>query len=274
MAVPERREPEAPRATPTSVSLPMAMPSTGWRVGMESRVESRGLAASVQQRVSGVVRWELSRTRAGALRGRGAIDSFSVQSSLDSVAIARDARSSIVSPLLVDLVMDSTTVRVTPRPVLSNECDRMETLAASLAREVLIRIPDEVTVGSVWRDSTVSFVCRDGVPMTVTTVTRSRLTDHSTRRVIIERSGILRIAGSGGTAARGMEIEGEGTTTDRVELDPMRGTMDRLRGERTLTLRIRPQVTSGRPRVVVANPPTHSVVVTQRVTTTVDRLRN
>lgn len=224
--------------------------------------------------MTGVVHWTLTRQPSGALRGRGTVEAFSVRSNLDSGVVDRGRSGSTVWPLSLDLLMDSTAVRVTTRPLLANECDRVEAVAAGLAREVLLRIPDGVSVGAVWRDSAVTFVCRDGVPMTVITVTQSRLTELSTRRALVDRRGTVRVAGSGGPAFRAMEIQGEGTTTDRVTLDLTRGLVDRLRGEQSLTLRITPLVAAGRPRAVLAMPHKTAVVVTQRVTTTVDRLPN
>jgi len=272
--VPPIGEAAIPREHPAAFALPVELPATGWRVQLESVVDQRGDGASLRQTVTGVVHWALTRQPSGALRGRGTVETFSVRSNLDSGVVDRGRSGSTVWPLLLDLLMDSTVFRVTTRPLLPNECDRVEAVAAGLAREVLLRIPDGVTVGAIWRDSAVTFVCRDGVPMTVITVTQSRLTELSARRGVVERRGTVRVAGSGGPAFRAMEIQGEGTTNDRVTLDLTRGLVDRLRGERSLTLRITPPVATGRPRAIVAMPHKTAVVVTQRVTTTVDRLPN
>ena len=263
-----------PWETPVSLALPVELPASGWRVQIESAVDQRGDGASLRQTMTGVVHWTLTRQPSGSLRGRGTVEAFSVRSNLDSGVVDRGRSGSTVWPLSLDLLMDSTAVRVTTRPLLANECDRVEAVAAGLAREVLLRIPDGVSVGAVWRDSAVTFVCRDGVPMTVITVTQSRLTELSTRRALVDRRGTVRVAGSGGPAFRAMEIQGEGTTTDRVTLDLTRGLVDRLRGEQSLTLRITPLVATGRPRAVLSMPHKTAVVVTQRVTTTVDRLPN
>lgn len=270
VVVAPRSEEAAAPENRSALSLPLVMPVTRWRVRMESILDQvQDSRPPDRLAVQGLVQWELSRDPVGALRGRGVVDSFTVRSSLDSTA-----RASVAPALLMDVVLDSTTVRVMPRPVLTNSCDRPETVAASLAREVLIRIPNGMTVGATWRDSSVTFLCRDGVPLTVTTMTRTRLVELSSRRGVIERVGVMRVSGSGGPVYRAMTVQGEGDTRDRVELDLTRGTVDRLRGERTLTLRIMPRPVTTRPRPVIATAPTQTVVVTQRVTTTVDRLPN
>jgi len=270
VVVAPRSEDAAPPDNRSVLSLPSVIPVTRWRVRMESTLDqAQDSRPPDRLAVQGLVQWELSRDPMGALRGRGVVDSFTVRSSLDSAA-----RASVAPALLIDVVLDSTTVRVMPRPVLTNSCDRPETVAASLAREVLIRIPNGMPVGATWRDSSVTFLCRDGVPLTVMTMTRTRLVELSSRRGVIERVGVMRVSGSGGAVYRAMTVQGEGDTRDRVELDLLRGTVDRLRGERTLALRIMPRPVTTRPRPVIAMAPTQTVVVTQRVTTTVDRLPN
>ena len=202
-----------PRETPAALALPIELPATGWRVQMESAVDQRGEGASLRQTMTGVVHWALTRQPSGALRGRGTVEAFSVRSNLDSGVVDRGRSSSTVWPLSLDLLMDSTAVRVTTRPLLANECDRVEAVAAGLAREVLLRIPDGVSVGAVWRDSAVTFVCRDGVPMTVITVTQSRLTELSTRRAVVDRRGTVRVAGSGGPPKGTKTSTGSSTRT-------------------------------------------------------------
>jgi hypothetical protein len=158
--------------------------------------------------------------------------------------------------LLLDAVVDSGVARVTTRPPLVNECDRPEAAAAALARELLVRIPDGVRRGQQWKDSTVSLVCRSGVPLVIQTVTVSTLGRIDGERLVVAREIRSTLRGTGGSAFRALELSGTGQGSQRVEISPSRGTVERLEGTSTLSL----QATERLP-----GSPARVQVVTQRV---------
>jgi len=204
-----------------------------------------------------LVSMSFDRSAAGALRGSGQIDSFTVRSSiterlaestkqLTATAVAAPAKP---TPLLIDALIDSTTLRVVTRPPLVNECDRPEVSAMQLARELLVRIPDGVAENEQWRDSTVTLVCRNGMPLTVYTTTRSTLEKLSRETLVVKREISTRVEGKGGTAFRAFELVGSGSGSQRLEIAASSGLLERLQGTSTLTMQVVERIPPGTPRL-------------------------
>ncbi len=191
------------------------------------------------------------RAATGALRGSGQVDSFTVRSSIaDSPTPAplTAAVPSRVSLLLIDAFIDSTSLRVVARPLLANECDRPEVSAMQLARELLVRVPDGVGEGAQWRDSTVTLVCRSGVPLTVYTITHSTLVTVSRETLVVRREMTTRLEGKGGSAFRAFELVGTGSGTQRLEIAARTGILETLQGSSTLTMQLTERIPPGTPR--------------------------
>ncbi len=133
-----------------------------------------------------------------------------------------------------------------------------------LARELLVRIPDGVAQGDQWRDSTVTLVCRNGVPLTVYTTTRSRLEKVSRETLVVTRDISTTLDGTGGTAFRAFTLVGSGTGSQRLEIGAVSGILERLQGASTLTMQVVERIPPGAPR---------SQQVLQRVELRADRVR-
>jgi len=226
-------------------------------VSDEQRIDTRAL-----------VSMSFDRTVTGALRGSGQIDSFTVRSSIADNAKQQAATAAAVhakpSLLLIDALIDSANLRVVTRPPLANECDRPEVSAMQLARELLVRIPDGVAEGDQWRDSTVTLVCRNGVPLTVYTATRSTLDKLSRETLVVKREISTTLEGKGGTAFRAFELVGSGSGSQRIEIAASTGILERLQGTSTLTMKVVERIPPGTPR---------SQQVRQRVELRAERLR-
>ncbi|AMW03668.1 hypothetical protein [Gemmatimonas phototrophica] len=211
-----------------------------WRVQSLARlkVSGEGVSGSAadEQRVESraLVSWRFDRTTAGALKGAGQVDSFTVRTSFDNSK--GTMLPTMPALLLLDAVMDSALVRVTTRPPLANECDRPEAGAAALARELLVRIPNGILAGERWKDSTVTLVCRNGVPMTVYSTVISTLEKLDDRQLVLRRELVTRLEGKGGSAFRSLELAGTATGSQRVEIAAAGGTVERLEGTSTLTM--------------------------------------
>jgi len=268
--------PPPPVPAPVSrlgVVLPRVLPQSQWTIAANTRLNVSGAAMpageSNEQRIDtrALVSMSFDRSATGALRGSGQVDSFTVSSS-----IPENARQSVTngvaavtsSRLLIDAVIDSTILRMVTRPPLANECDRPEVSAMQLARELLVRIPDGVADGDQWRDSTVALVCRNGVPMTVYTTTRSTLTARTRETLVVTREISSKLEGKGGTAFRAFELSGTGTGSQRIEIAATTGILETLRGTSTLTLQVVERIPPGTPR---------SQQVLQRVELRAERIR-
>jgi hypothetical protein len=193
------------------------------------------------------------------------VDSFTVRSSITESAKQAAAPTPVKpSLLLIDAIIDSTSLRIVTRPPLANECDRPEVSAMQLARELLVRIPDGVAEGNQWRDSTVTLVCRNGVPLTVYTVTRSTLEKLSRDLLVVKREISTTLEGKGGTAFRAFELVGAGTGSQRVEIAAATGILEKLQGTSTLTMQVVERIPPGAPR---------SQQVVQRLELRAERMR-
>ena len=241
----------------TRVLLPRTQPLTTWTISAVTRLNVSGAAmpagVSDEQRVDtrALVSMSFERTATGALRGSGQVDSFTVRRSIaDSPTPAplTAAAPSRVSLLLIDAFIDSTSLRVVARPPLANECDRSEVSAMQLARELLVRVPDGVGEGAQWRDSTVTLVCRSGVPLTVYTITHSTLATVSRETLVVRREMTTRLEGKGGSAFRAFELVGTGSGTQRLEIAARTGILETLQGSSTLTLQLTERIPPGTPR--------------------------
>jgi hypothetical protein len=271
--VPQATAPVVSAPTVRRVLLPTTIAETRWRISSMARLQltptgarNGGRAEEQSVESEGMVTWRLARQTNGALRGTGQIDGYIVRSSLDSGVRSTPATAASRAPLpllLLDVLLDSVTARVTTRPLLTNECDRWEASAAALARELLVRIPDGLTVGDRWRDSTVSLVCRSTVPMTVHTVVRSTIETLDDERVIVRREISTRLDGKGGSAFRALELTGSGSELHRVELRLRDGTVTSLSGDGTITLQTRELTPPAPPK---------AFTVVQRITLRAERI--
>jgi hypothetical protein len=234
--------PVAPALVVPRVALPSRLNATTWRVSSVARLKASGAGvASEEQRVESraLVSWSLTRAATGGLRGTGQVDSFTVTSSLDTARTAPRPAAMMPAMLLIEATVDSAIARVSTRPPLANECDRPEASAATLARELLIRIPDGVVANDRWRDSTATLVCRSGVPMVVYTTTWSTLESISGDRLVVKREITTKLDGKGGSAFRALELTGSGTGSQRAEVRVSDGSVTKLEGASTLTLQLR-----------------------------------
>ena len=241
------------------VLLPRSQPRSNWTISAVTRLKVTGAAmpagVSDEQRIDtrALVSMSFDRTVSGGLRGSGHVDSFTVRSSIvesgkQSAATAASASAGKPSLLRIDALIDSTNLRVVTRPPLANECDRPEVSAMQLARELLVRIPDGVAEGDQWRDSTITLVCRNGVPLTVYTTTRSTLEKLSRETLVVTREINTALEGKGGTAFRAFELVGTGSGSQRIEIAALTGILETLQGTSTLTMRVVERIPPGAPR--------------------------
>ncbi len=266
--------PPAPPMLATRVLLPRVQPRSDWMISAVTRLKVTGAAmpagVSDEQRLDtrALVSMTFDRTVDGGLRGSGQIDSFVVRSTIADNAKQQAAKAAAAqiasSPLLIDALIDSIHLRVVTRPPLANECDRPEVSAMQLARELLVRIPDGVVQGDEWRDSTVTLVCRSGVPLTVYTTTRSRLVTLARATLVVIREINTTLEGKGGTAFRAFDVVGSGSGSQRLEIERSSGILAQLQGTSTLTMQVVERVPPGTPR---------SQQVLQRVELRAERMR-
>ena len=246
---PRQEPPPPPPVARAAVrtALPARIGSVTWRVTSTARIRVSGERDEQRIDSRALVSWTQDRQPSGALRATGQVDSFTVRASFDNGKST--PLPSMPALLLLDAVVDSTNARVVTRPPLANECDRPEAGAAALARELLVRLPDGAAEGDQWSDSTVSLVCRSGVPMTVRTVVRSTLERLQGNRFVVTREISSTLEGRGGSVFRALDVSGTATGTQRLELDATRGSVETLEGSSTLTLQVSERAAPNPPRM-------------------------
>ncbi len=196
------------------------------------------------------------------LRSTGRVDGFTISAServtgARSSAMQGAAQGAMLgstagglsrAPLTVpfDASLNGLNARVAPRPSLVNECDRQEMSAASLVRELLLRLPPVLEVGATWSDTSRVFLCRGGVPVTAQTVATAHVRSLSATaggtQAVVERDLVIRIEGELATAWRTVAMSGRGTGRQRFVIDAERGRVDSLRSESETRIDVRDSV--------------------------------
>jgi hypothetical protein len=120
-------------------------------------------------------------------------------------------------------------------------CTALSSAAFESTRDLWVKWPAEVTVGTRWRDSAVTSACRDGIPLRVTIVRNYRVTGASTdtlaRLLDIERNSTVSVLGRGVLRGDSIAVSGEGTGSARLRVAATTGWLFDGSGNSTLQLR-------------------------------------
>lgn len=259
VAVPaEAPAPPPPRVT--AYSVPANVVDTRYRLESQTTLErdSAGRRETQELTSRALATLRLRRAPHGGFSATGMVSGYLVSSALSTVPIAIDS-------LRFDAVLDSLSLRVVSNPPLANECDRPETGALALVRDVLIRIPTTVTIGERWRDSTVQVVCRSSVPIVVRTSSEYVVSDverdGDQMILLLRRTSVSRVSGTTSSPWRSVEVTGSGDASLDARVALGTGAIQRVRATSTLTLMVTDRTV-----------PTHvrSQQVRQRVTLSVN----
>lgn len=239
-------------AAPTRFVFAADPPPATWLVESRTRViitpaNASPISQELETSTRAIVHWKLTRSPSGSLRGTGHVDSLrvDVQPPDRLEERAADNQAKPIGMTLLMAEVDSTGLRVTPRAD-SNAVDcREPDGGAAMSGVVLMRIPDGIAVGSSWRDSTTTEFCQSGVLMT-SRATADNLVEKSTRTdLVLLRTIVAEISGSGGTAFRRFEVGGKSKSTQRVLIDIPSGLVRSVEGSGTMNM----ETTERRPGV-------------------------
>lgn len=255
--------PTPPR--PTRVTIAVRHDTARYEVVNTARLERDSAGQPIREEVTTRARVAFALERIGTprvgtaldLRSIGRVDGFVITSS-DRITGARSSAlpgvtevpSRPVAPLTVpfEATLNGLTARVAPRPALANECDHPEMSAMSLVRELLVRLPPELAVGQTWSDTTRTFMCRGGLPITVQHVATATVRELASgpsgafTRVLIDRVVDTRMEGELTTSWRSVGLTGRGTGTQQLVIDATEGTLVELTSESTTELRVHDSV--------------------------------
>ena len=231
-------------AAPVAVryTIPALVTDTRYRLQSVTELErdsaGRRDTREISAEAQAVVR--MRRRPNGDLSGTGRVFAYAVKSGLSTTPIAIDS-------LRFDAVLDSLALRVAMQPPLVNECDRPESGALSLVRDLLLRVPASLTVGAQWRDSTIQLVCRSSMPMVVRTISDYVVTDSANGadgvELVIHRTSTTRIEGKTTSPWRLMEVVGSGSSTLDARVSVRSGALSRFEGTSALTMTVTDRTT-------------------------------
>lgn len=112
--------------------------------------------------------------------------------------------------------------------------------AFDATRELWVTWPAQVREGERWSDSVTTTVCRDGIPLALTTIRQYRVERPlSDSLLVVRREARLRLTGSGALRGDSTQITGEGTSDALLYLRPTLGWIDSARVSGVLRLEAR-----------------------------------
>jgi hypothetical protein len=125
-----------------------------------------------------------------------------------------------------------------PVPAPPTACDPNATLI-TLAQQLIPRIPNQLTTGYTWRDSTTTSGCRGLIPITSTTVSNYVVVGdtvvNNAAVVQLTRTDSLSANGEGADGQHRVLITATGIGTGSIYLDPATGRLVALKEtQRTL----------------------------------------
>ncbi len=259
--------PDAPPGPPPSAAryaIPALVTDTRYRIESVTLFERDSAGRKESQRstskAQSVIR--LRRSGSGAFVGTGRVFGYSVSSPLSPSPVAFDS-------LRFDAVQDARELRVVVQPPLANECDRPETGALTLVRDLLVRVPTSVAIGETWRDSTVQIVCRASLPLIVRTAAEYVVMDVSRGDdgllVAIRRTTTSRVDGRITSPWRSVDVVGTGSGSLDIKVSVATGAVRHVQGTSTMTMTMTDHTPPAARRIQQ---------VTQRVAVTGDAISN
>ena len=234
-------------------TMPAVVPSTRYLSEVSATLErdSAGRVLTEHVDTRALITLQGRRDTLGAFRGSGVVDSFTVRG-LESALAPNQGETKPRTPVPVftdppiavsfDAAFDARNLRISTKPALANECDRPETGATNLVRDVLVRLPARLIVGQAWQDSSVSFVCRLGVP--ITSRTKSNYSVERADKVqggielIVHRIADTQLNGELKSTWRTVTVSAIGRTTHHIRVDGTTGVVRAIESDGLLTIKL------------------------------------
>jgi len=231
----------APEQAPDSLAGPWIIRGSerprGQRVDitavLESRLDSTRRVDTISTRA-----WYDWTENSGAASRRvaGVVRAFAVRSGSDSLWRVLDAPSLPVSFVAEVPWAGAAPELQLPRP---EGCDPQAAVVPGW-RETWVSPPRELSIGTAWRDSSDSPLCRDGIVLRSASVrefvVEGRVVRDGTLRVVVRRSSRAVISGSGLQFGDTVRFEGAASGLARLELLPEGAVI--AAGEGTTELRL------------------------------------
>ena len=175
-------------------------------------------------------------------------DLLSMTGTIDSLRVARGVRittpdSAPLLPISLRGVLDRQggVIRLGDSTVVPDSlCTSTLDPLITTARDLFVRLPERLTSGAAWQDTTRTTSCRGRIPITTTTVAAySVLGEQATggrNLMAVSRSTTITLAGGGEQYGRSATVQGGGTGTATLLFDP--GTAALVHGQSQSTVTV------------------------------------
>lgn len=236
--LPEKPVPVDPLAEPWVVGAPTAPVTQELVVTTVVRAAASAAtlatAHSDSSRTALTVRWDGTEDMT---RRSGAITAYRVGPA--ALASATTVPAGLTLPVALSAALDAGRGAVHVTSPDDARC-AADAAAAQLAREVLVAPPSPLARGLTWADSLRTTVCRDSIPLALTSIRRYVVEDARVQEgravVVIRRRSSITLSGAGTQFGEAVTITGEGTGELLFGLRLDDGQMTDGNGISTLTL--------------------------------------
>ena len=173
---------------------------------------------------------------------------LSVSGTIDSLQVARGARITTTDsvpllPIPVHAVLDRQggVLRLGGTDTLPDSlCMTTLDPVISATRDLFVRLPDRLTSGAGWQDTTQATSCRGRIPITTTTIATYNVLGEQAvggrALIAIGRTTTISLAGGGEQHSRSATVQGTGTGTGTLLFDPATAALVEARGQSTVTV--------------------------------------
>lgn len=173
---------------------------------------------------------------------------LSVSGTIDSLQVARGARINTADsapplpiPLRAVLDRQGGVLRLGGTDTIPDSlCMTALDPIISATRELFVRLPERLTSGAGWQDTTQTTSCRGRIPITTTTIaTYTVLGEQAVggrALIAIGRATTISLAGGGEQHSRSATVQGTGTGTGTLLFDPASAALVEGQSQSTVTV--------------------------------------
>lgn len=173
---------------------------------------------------------------------------LSVTGMIDSLEVARGARirtqdSTPPLPIALHAVLDrqgGVLQLGSPAATADSLCRAALDPLIAATRDLFVRLPQRLTSGTTWRDSTQATSCRGRLPVTTTTIATYTVLGEQVvagrALLAIARSTTLSLAGGGEQHGRSATVQGSGSGSGTLLVDPETAALVDARSESTVAM--------------------------------------
>lgn len=247
-----RAAPDRPGAPPAPEAAPPIVRSPGrWTLERDTGFTRYHIRNSATISLAGdtvVAPNSLSTVMVVSVTVGDAVDNLKLTGSIDSVVVQRGARisnsdSAPPLPIFLEGVLDRQGGVLELRNIslpTDSLCGTSLDPVVAMTRDLFVRLPSRLASGMTWQDTTRSTSCRGRIPVSTTTVAsytvlgEQFMEQHSL--LAVSRNISLLLEGSGMQFGRAATVQGSGSGSGMLLIDPKNAALVESRTQSTITV--------------------------------------